>query len=186
MEEAAHVRWLKPPMYDGFRHFLFIVPPLFILSGIGADALFRWLKPIWVRVLLALILLLPALVVDVYFHPYQYTYYNFFVGSTHGAAYRYETDYWLTCYKDSMEWINQQSSSDIRVFVNREGDIAQYYAREGVQVIDLGRSKNIQPQPGDYLLLSSRADPGIHRAIIEGAHIEARLGAVFCVAKVNQ
>lgn len=182
----VYVLWMKPPMYDGFRHFMFIVPPLFIFSGLGADALFRWIKPVWARVLLALVMLLPALVVNVYFHPYQYAYYNFFVGSTHEAAYRYETDYWLTCYKESMEWVNAQPASNLRLFVNREGDIAQYYAREGVQVIDLGRSKAIQPQAGDYVLLNSRADPGVHRSINEGSYFVERLGAVFCVVKLEQ
>lgn len=182
----GYALWKKPPMYDGFRHFMFIVPPLFILAGLGAEALFRWSKPVWARVALAFVLLLPAFLADVYLHPYQYTYYNFFIGTTHGAAYRYETDYWLTCYKDSLEWINQQPAAELRVFVNREGSIAQYYARDGVQVIDLGRSKAIQPQAGDYLLLSSRADPGIYRNIEAGSFFIERLGAVFCVVQINQ
>ena len=39
----------QPPMYDGFRHFLFIVPPLFVLAGIALDAIFEWLKRTWLQ-----------------------------------------------------------------------------------------------------------------------------------------
>ncbi len=37
----GYVLLRQPPMYDGFRHFLFIVPPLFVLAGIALDAAIR-------------------------------------------------------------------------------------------------------------------------------------------------
>ncbi len=180
----TYVLWKKPPMYDGFRHFMFIVPPLFILAGLGAEVLFRWIKPAWGRGLLTFLLLLPALFADVRLHPYQYTYYNLYAGGTWSAAYRYETDYWLTCYKDSMNWINAYAETSPRVFVNRDGAIAEYYAASGVKVIDLGRVRDTEPQSGDFVLLNSRANPGIRRVSSEaGVFTVQRQGAIFCAVQ---
>jgi hypothetical protein len=180
-----YVLWMHPPMYDGFRHFMFIVPPLFVFSGLGAEALLRWVKPVWGRSLLALLLLAPGLFSDIYLHPYQYTYYNLYAGSTYGAAYRFETDYWLTCYKDAMGWINQHAEAGQKVFVNREGYMAAYYAAEGVEVIDLSHQTSVQAQTGDYLILASRADPGIRkvRADDPNAVLIQRQTAIFCAIR---
>jgi hypothetical protein len=32
----GYVLGLRPPMYDGFRHFLFILPPIFVIAGIAS------------------------------------------------------------------------------------------------------------------------------------------------------
>ena len=41
-------------------------------------------------------------------HPFQYTYFNCLAGGVAGAAGKYETDYWLTSYKEAIEWIEAQ------------------------------------------------------------------------------
>jgi hypothetical protein len=180
----VYVLWMRPPMYDGFRHFLFIVPPLFVFAGLGAEALLRWSRFTWLRGLLVLLLLGPALFANIRLHPYQYTYYNLYAGSTHGAAYRYETDYWLTCYKDAMGWVNQNAQDGQRVFVNREGYIAAYYARGGVEVIDMSRQTTVQARAGDYMLQTSRADPGIRKVRTDPeAILIQRQGAIFCAIR---
>ncbi|MFZ5881854.1 MAG: hypothetical protein ACOY0R_21000 [Chloroflexota bacterium] len=180
----AYVLGMRPPMYDGFRHFLFIVPPLFILAGLGADALFRWAASLRLQGLLALVLLLPGLYAGLSLHPYQYTYYNLYAGGTREAAYRFETDYWLTCYKDAMGWLNQNVTEGRIVFVNREGYIAAYYARQGLEVVDLSRRSTLQAQTGDYLLQTSRADPGIRKAREDPAAILIeRQNAIFCAIR---
>ena len=76
---------VHPVIYDNFRHFLFITPPLFIFAAIGFQALFDWLKkPVLSGALVAL-LLLPNLYWLVTLHPYQYVYYNSLVGGVQGA-----------------------------------------------------------------------------------------------------
>lgn len=177
----GYVLWKRPPMYDGFRHFMFIVPPLFVLGGLALEALFDWVKPIWIRALVITALLAPALIADVQLHPYQYTYYNQFVGGTGQAAYSFETDYWETCYKDAMQALNAFAYKKPKVFVRREGYIAAYYADTRIKVID-GSSRSNGPVHGDYFLTNSRANPGIQRyrnnrqlIVIERDH------AVFCV-----
>ncbi len=180
----VYVLAMRPPMYDGFRHFLFIVPPLFVFAGLGADALMRWITSRRLQGLLALVLLLPGLYAGLRLHPYQYTYYNLYAGGTHGAAYRYETDYWLTCYKDAMGWINQNGQDGQRVFVNREGYIAAYYAKKGLEVIDLSQPVTFPAQAGDYSLQNSRADPGIRKFREDPtAILIQRQGAIFCAIR---
>src|ERR1044071_8282194 len=38
-------------------------------------------------------------------HPYQSTYYNELVGGTRGASLRFETDYWLSSYREAAMWL---------------------------------------------------------------------------------
>ncbi len=179
-----YVLWQHPPMYDSFRHFMFIVPPLFVLAGLTIETLFNWLQQTWLRVAIILALLAPGLIADVQLHPYQYTYYNQFVGGTGQAAYQFETDYWETCYKDAMQTINKNSALHPLVYARREGYIAAYYAAPGVTVRDASKD----PTPikyGDYILSGSRADPGIqkYRNNINLIVIK-RDNAVFCTIEL--
>ncbi|MGE5251918.1 MAG: hypothetical protein ACM3QS_17070, partial [Bacteroidota bacterium] len=132
----VYVLLARPPMYDGFRHFMFIVPPLFLLAGLAVDALFIRLRNVLLRAAVILALLLPGLAADVQLHPYQYTYYNSFVGGTGQAARSFETDYWFTCYKDAMQRINRLGFQHPRVFVRRESALASYYASPQVTVVN--------------------------------------------------
>ncbi len=87
------------PAFTGMRHFLFVVPPLAVLAGIGFDALLTAMSPRrWLTsaagAALALVFAWNASVL-VRLHPYQYMAYNELVGGLEGAARRYEMDYWV-------------------------------------------------------------------------------------------
>lgn len=87
------------PAFTGMRHFLFVVPPLAVLAGIGFDALLTALSPRrWLTsaagAVLALVFAWNASVL-VRLHPYEYMAYNALVGGLEGAARRYEMDYWV-------------------------------------------------------------------------------------------
>ena len=169
----------RPPMYDGFRHFFFIAPPLFVLAGITLDAIFQRMQRTWIRVLLILALLLPGIIPGIHLHPYQYTYYNQFVGGTGQAAFRYETDYWLTCYKEAMEQLALVAKEPATLFIKRGLYLASYYAPENILVRDL---KHKLVKPGDYLLVFSRDNPALQNLADKRDYtirIE-RDGAVFC------
>jgi hypothetical protein len=169
----------RPPMYDGFRHFLFIVPPIFVLAGIALDQIFNWLQKTWLQVTIALALLLPGIVPGIQLHPYQYTYYNQFVGGTGEAALRFETDYWLTCYKEAVEQLIPIANEPINLHVRREFYIAAYYAPESILVHDLKRRA---VQPGDFILSHSRANPGLQVLRDTSTYFMRveRDGAIFC------
>jgi 4-amino-4-deoxy-L-arabinose transferase-like glycosyltransferase len=111
----------KPPMYDGYRHFLFMLPPIFIFTGFAFEKLFGVVKMRWLISAIIFILLAPVIYNLVQLHPYEYTYYNSFTGGTSGAFRNYETDYWLTCYKEAVE---QFSKPNAQLFIKREPYIA--------------------------------------------------------------
>lgn len=180
----AYVLLRRPPMYDGFRHFLFIVPPLFVLAGIALQAAFQWARRVWLQAVLLLALLLPSIIPSIALHPYEYTYYNQFIGGTGQAAYQFETDYWLTCYKEAVAQLEPFAGQGVNLYVQREFYIAAYYAPPTITVLDrdLGR-KAIQP--GDYLLMNSRANPSLQR-FRDPRQVVLRVGrdgALFCVTQ---
>ncbi len=175
----------RPTMYDGFRHFMFIVPPLFILTGLAVDALFEKFSSAWLRIPVLGLLLLPGILAYNQLHPYEYTYYNQFAGGTRQAAARFETDYWLTCYKEAMEKAQVLAPMHPTIFVRREGYIAAYYASQGITVIDGGEIR-ASPQKGEYILDNSRANPAIQKyAGSKDMIVIQRQGAVFCTVYLD-
>lgn len=100
-------------IYDGIRHFLFVLPALAFWVAYGVIGICKRLRQGYVRVggmaLVAFLFLLPAMNL-IQLHPFQMTYYNEFVGGTKGADRSYETDYWATGLREAAEWVNQQSS----------------------------------------------------------------------------
>jgi hypothetical protein len=88
------------PSFTGMRHFLFVVPPLAALAGIGLEAGLTHVEGYGRAVAAAaLAAMLAAFTFDgaalARLHPYEYLFYNSVVGGLPGAARRYDTDYWV-------------------------------------------------------------------------------------------
>jgi hypothetical protein len=88
------------PAFTGARHFMFVVPALAVLAGIGCDTLMKRLEP-WrplaatgVGAVIAAMVSWNAVTL-LRLHPYEYLFYNPLVGGLEGAAGRYATDYWV-------------------------------------------------------------------------------------------
>jgi hypothetical protein len=100
---------LKSTIYDGVRHFLFVLPPLAVLAAWGLSTALDTLQPRWARYGLAAVTAALVLVVGIEMarlHPYQYVYFNRLVaGGLEGADGRFETDYWGTSYREAAEWV---------------------------------------------------------------------------------
>jgi hypothetical protein len=173
----------KPAMYDGIRHFLFVLPPIFIFTGFAFEFIIDHILSYWLCAGLILLFLLPGIIGIIQLHPYQYTYYNSFIGGTNGAFRQYETDYWLTCYKDAVEELNQRLNEPTNLYVQREAYIAAYYADETINVHDLRGALN-EVQPGDYVLVNTRTNED-RRVFKEAEPILqiTRVNAQFCVIK---
>lgn len=85
------------PLYDGYRHFLFVVPPMVALAAVTTEALIVRLRRRWARAAawaLTGALLVDLLVQSVRLHPHQVVYFNRFIGGVAGAIGRYDTDYY--------------------------------------------------------------------------------------------
>ena len=181
----SYVVYNQPSVYDGFRHFLFIMPPVFIAIGFAFQWLWEKLKPaVWSALILAL--LLPGLIGILRLHPYEYAYYNAISGGESAAFRVYETEYWLTCYKEALEW-TQTNAPGANLHIQREFELAQYYGN-GQTLKDLGQESESDIQSGDLLLFHTRGDldqRSIYRKLpVE--HVIGRDGAQYCIIKRKQ
>jgi hypothetical protein len=88
------------PSFTGMRHFLFVVPPIAALAGIGIDACLSVLQgrgsAVWIAGLSTVATAYTWNIVTlVQLHPYEYLFYNSLVGGLEGASRDYVTDYWV-------------------------------------------------------------------------------------------
>jgi hypothetical protein len=119
----------KSVVYNNFRQFLFVLPPVFLAAGLTLDSLFMKVRRPFYRGVILFLFALPAVYMDVHLHPYQYIYYNSFIGGVRGAFHNYELDYWGTSYYEAAEYINQVAPSGARVVVLGPIHLFQNYAR---------------------------------------------------------
>jgi hypothetical protein len=89
----------RPLVYNGIRHYLFLVAPLIVLAGIGIDMAYAWVRArgeLAARAFVAAFTVAAGVQVAIMveLHPDEYIYYNGFAGGVSGAAGRYDLDYW--------------------------------------------------------------------------------------------
>ncbi|HZO47290.1 MAG TPA: glycosyltransferase family 39 protein [Xanthobacteraceae bacterium] len=99
---------MRPAMYNGVRHFLFVVPPLAVTGGLAGAWLFETLRQRGRLVAMAagtiFVIGLALPVVDmVRRHPYEYTSFNRLAGGVAGARDRYMLDYWGLALKQASQ-----------------------------------------------------------------------------------
>jgi hypothetical protein len=98
---------LHGPAFCGLRHFLFVLPPLAILAGVGLDSLLKRVSGIRLLAPVALAVVLAGFswnAVTLYrLHPYEYLVFNPLVGGLEGASRRYATDYWFTIMPEAVD-----------------------------------------------------------------------------------
>lgn len=89
----------RPVLYNGIRHFSFLLPPLAVAAGSGIVLMWTSLQthPLWQKAYAGVcsLLALLCLTILISLHPYQYTYYNRMAGIEFSKATRHwESDYW--------------------------------------------------------------------------------------------
>ena len=103
----------RPALYNGIRHFIFVIPPMTVLAGVAFARGMDWLKEnrrSWQPAALAVFafgLLLP-LGEMIRLHPYQYTHFNHIAGTVRGADDRYMLDYWGLAFKQASDSLREQ------------------------------------------------------------------------------
>lgn len=107
-------------IYDGMRQFLFILPGMAVIAGISLLWLYEKLPTQKIRLLavICLAILFAQIGFDmITLHPYEYIYFDRFMGGLRGAQHRYETDYWGLSMREGIEWINKNSGAGTNVVV---------------------------------------------------------------------
>jgi hypothetical protein len=97
-----------PALYNGVRHFVFVVPPFAVLGGIAGAWMFERTRAFGTWAMAALMALLIgglALPISdmVRLHPYQYTAFNWVSGGVRMAHGNYMLDYWGLAFKQAGE-----------------------------------------------------------------------------------
>jgi Dolichyl-phosphate-mannose-protein mannosyltransferase len=98
------------PAFTGMRHFLFVVPALAVLAGIGLDAAMTSLAARGRLVASGGLAVVTACfvwdaVTLVRLHPYEYLFYNPLVGGLEGASRRYDLDYWFSSMPEALSML---------------------------------------------------------------------------------
>ena len=102
----AYVIARHPPLYNGCRLFLFVIPPLCALAG---ASLAQFISELRLRSRFGFLVVTLALTLELghhlslltALHPYQYLFYNRLIGGVRGADERYELDYYCHSYAEA-------------------------------------------------------------------------------------
>jgi hypothetical protein len=125
---------LQIPFYDNFRQFLFLIPPMGLVAGMGIASTFNTIKSWPVNVAISLLVLSPGLAWLVKLHPYEYIYYNTFVGSVNQAYGQYEMDYWCTSFREIANFLNETAPPNSSIVVLGPRTAVAPFTREDLKV----------------------------------------------------
>lgn len=103
----------RPALYNGIRHFIFVLPPMAVLGGAAFAALMDWLRVNHRGAQAAAVavfsfgLMLPTAEM-IRLHPYQYTHFNYIAGTVRQADALYMLDYWGLALKQASDALREQ------------------------------------------------------------------------------
>jgi hypothetical protein len=109
----------RPALYNGVRHFLFLVPPLAVLAGLAGATMLEWLARRGTTVLSLGVLVFAAgiaapVIEVVRLHPLEYASFNRLAGGVPGARNLFMLDYWGIAFKEA--------AADLRATLARRGE----------------------------------------------------------------
>jgi hypothetical protein len=93
-------------LFDGMRHFIFVLPPIACVAALVADrALDRLANLPYRRYAYGALALygMGHVGVMAMLHPDEYVYYNGFIGGVHGAQGVFKLDYWANSYAEAVQ-----------------------------------------------------------------------------------
>lgn len=103
----------RPALYNGIRHFVFVIPPMAVLGGVAFAWAMERLRAnhrTWQPVVVATFCfgLALSLAEMIRLHPYQYTHFNHIAGTVRGADDRFMLDYWGLALKQASDELREQ------------------------------------------------------------------------------
>ena len=93
-------------LFDGMRHFIFVLPLIAVAAALVADQACTRLARLphwWPIYVMLLIYGIGHISIMVMLHPNQYVYYNAFVGGVEGAQRKFKLDYWANSYAEAVQ-----------------------------------------------------------------------------------
>ena len=168
----------KVALYDNFRQILFILPPIFLMAGVAFEAI----KNVKWQAALIVVSLLPGMIGILTLHPYEYIYYNQFVGGVDGAKDRFEMDYWAISYREAADYVNSVALPNADVWVEGPAQLFSLFAREDLKIYSSGELDRAESY--EYVVTFTRYD--FDETVYPDAEIVHRIerdGVVLTVIK---
>jgi len=103
---VAYAVAIKAVLFDGMRHFIFVLPLIAVAAALVADRLldrlahFEYRRPIYGALALYGVGHFSMMAM---LHPNEYVYYNGFVGGVEGAQGLFKLDYWANSYAEAVD-----------------------------------------------------------------------------------
>lgn len=96
----------RPAMYNGIRHFVFVIPPLAVAGGLASEWILQRAMAIgrWAAAACAAIFLMGVaspIIEMIRLHPYEYVHFNRIAGGIKGAHGRFMLDYWGLAFRQA-------------------------------------------------------------------------------------
>jgi hypothetical protein len=156
----------RPAMYNGIRHFVFVMPPLAVAGGLAGAwivtraAQFSRIVPGLLAACFAAGVALPVIEMA-RLHPYEYAFYNHLIGGVRGAQSHYMLDYWGLAFK--------QAGNELRDTLAKRGEAPPAGRKWTVAVCG--------PHPPARIALGDRFEPTWEP---KGADFALMLGTFYC------
>ena len=156
----------RPAMYNGIRHFVFVLPPLAVLGGLAASILLE--RVMWFGGILRVVVLAgmaagvaAPVITIVRTHPYEYASFNHIAGGVSSARSSYMIDYWGLSLK--------QAADALRIRLAERGEVQPAGRKWKVAVCG--------PHPGVRVALGDAFEPTWEP---KGADFALSLGEFYC------
>ena len=103
----------RPALYNGIRHFIFVIPPMTVLAGAAFAWGMNWLREnrrSWQPAARRPLRLRPDVAAGemIRLHPYQYTHFNYIAGTVREADDRFMLDYWGLALKQASDGLREE------------------------------------------------------------------------------
>jgi hypothetical protein len=138
---AVAVIFNKVSLYNNLRQVYFIFPPLFLLAALGLDWIFSFIRRPLIQYAILFLAVLPGLYANLTLYPYQYVYYNQFIGELRGAYRVFDLDYWNLASRDAQSFINRDAPANANILAVDSKKSAQTFARSDLTFNALGAGK---------------------------------------------
>jgi hypothetical protein len=151
---------------------------VFIVSGVVFDQI----RPLPLQAAVIALVVLPGIMAGIRLHPYEYIYYNRFIGGEQGAFRRFETDYWGTSYREAAKYLNDSAVANANVWVEGPTHLLQVYVRPDLKIFSTYEVERADHY--DYVVALTRSNLDLRSyPAAPVLHTVEREGAVLTVIK---
>ncbi len=139
---------INPIIYNGIRHFLFLVPIFIMLAVIFLNDLYSTNnRKLFITVVsIFTIYLLFTLIRMIHLHPFEYIYFNELTGGLKNTYDAYETDYWGASYKEGTQWVidhRKEFPKVLKVYPCNVSNSVWYFGKGSFEMVNESRDADL-------------------------------------------